>query len=183
MRRSRPAAARTVCSCGSTCPQHLKMTPPAYQDLRAEDNAVEQRHGRDGASDRRRAVRLDGPRPNADADLVRARHGRRTARRCRPRCPSDHAVLAYALTGAFRIGDTDVDEGVLAIIDGDELTITGAAAPVRGHRADWPTDRRTGRSLRSIRDEHRHGDPPGVRRLRPRSVRYSPASRATPLPD
>ena len=36
-------------------------------------------------------------------------------------------MLAYALTGGFRIGDTQVDEGVLAVIDGDELTITGVA--------------------------------------------------------
>ena len=31
------------------------------------------------------------------------------------------------MTGGFRIGDTQVDEGVLAVIDGDELTITGVA--------------------------------------------------------
>ena len=35
---------------------------------------------------------------------------------------------------------------------------------------------RTGRSLRSIRDEHRHGDPPGVHRLRSGLLsRHSPA--------
>jgi redox-sensitive bicupin YhaK (pirin superfamily) len=42
--------------------------------------------------------------------------------------PAEHIVLAYPLTGGFRVGDTVVDEAVLAVIDGAELTLTGLAA-------------------------------------------------------
>jgi redox-sensitive bicupin YhaK (pirin superfamily) len=41
--------------------------------------------------------------------------------------PPGHAVLAYPMTGRFEVGETRVDEGNLAVVDGDELTITGLA--------------------------------------------------------
>ena len=41
--------------------------------------------------------------------------------------PVGHVVLAYPMTGAFRVGDTQVDEGVLAVVEGDQLSLTGVA--------------------------------------------------------
>ncbi|MGZ4741300.1 MAG: pirin-like C-terminal cupin domain-containing protein, partial [Ilumatobacteraceae bacterium] len=41
--------------------------------------------------------------------------------------PDDHVVLAYPMTGSIVIGDRQVDEGTLAVIEGDHLTLTGLA--------------------------------------------------------
>jgi redox-sensitive bicupin YhaK (pirin superfamily) len=107
-------------------PADLKMTAPAYQDLRADENAV---HEQDGAIIRVIAGQLfglEGPgrtrtpisyaHVTVDRDAVVS-----TA------LPADHSVLVYPLTGGVRIGETDVDEGVLAVVDGEQLTISGAA--------------------------------------------------------
>jgi quercetin 2,3-dioxygenase len=107
-------------------PADLKMTSPAYQDLRADENAIETRTGATVRVIAGELFGLTGPgrtrtpisyaHVTLDSDTVVS-----TA------LPQDHVVLAYALTGGFRIGDTQVDEGVLAVIGGDELTITGVA--------------------------------------------------------
>ena len=69
-------------------PASLKMTTPAYQDLRADENAVEERDGCDGARDRRQAVRPDRTRPRR-APRPRTLTSRSTrARPCRQCCPS-----------------------------------------------------------------------------------------------
>jgi len=108
-------------------PASLKMTTPAYQDLRADENAVEHR---DGATVRVIAGDLFGLTGQGSTHTpisyahVTIAHGASVA----TALPAGHNVLAYALTGGFRIGDTRVDEGVLAIVEGDELTITGVAA-------------------------------------------------------
>ena len=107
-------------------PAELKMTAPAYQDLRADENAIETRVGATVRVIAGELFGLTGPgrtrtpisyaHVTLDSDTVVS-----TA------LPQDHVVLAYALTGGLRIGDTRVDEGVMAVIDGDELTITGVA--------------------------------------------------------
>jgi quercetin 2,3-dioxygenase len=105
-------------------PAALKMTEPAYQDLRAVENAVEQR---DGATVRVIAGELFGlTGPGRTRTPISYAHVTldegavvSTA------LPRDHVVLAYPMTGGVRIGDTQVDEGVLAVIDGDELAIVG----------------------------------------------------------
>jgi len=107
-------------------PSELKMAAPAYQDLRADENAIEMRTGATVRVIAGELFGLTGPgrtrtpisyaHVTLDSDAVVS-----TA------LPQGHVVLAYALTGGFRIGDTNVDEGVLAVIDGDELTITGVA--------------------------------------------------------
>jgi redox-sensitive bicupin YhaK (pirin superfamily) len=107
-------------------PAELKMTLPAYQDLRADENAIETRTGATVRVIAGELFGLTGPgrtrtpisyaHVTLDSDTVVS-----TA------LPQDHVVLAYALTGGFRIGETRVDEGVMAVIDGDELTITGVA--------------------------------------------------------
>ncbi len=107
-------------------PASLKMTAPAYQDLRAEENAREER---DGATVRVIAGDLFGlTGPGRTRTPISYAHitldedaGVSTV------LPAGHVVLAYPLIGAFRAGDTQVDEGVLAVVEGDELTLTGVA--------------------------------------------------------
>jgi redox-sensitive bicupin YhaK (pirin superfamily) len=105
-------------------PAALKMTAPAYQDLRAEENAVETRPGATVRVIAGELFGLSGPgrtrtpisyaHVTLDADAAVS-----TA------LPSGHVVLAYALTGGLRIGDSHVDEGVLAVIEGTELSMVG----------------------------------------------------------
>jgi redox-sensitive bicupin YhaK (pirin superfamily) len=107
-------------------PAALKMTAPAYQDLLAGEVAVEQRPGATVRVIAGELFGLTGPgrthtpisyaHVTLDHDAVVS-----TA------LPLGHIVLAYPLTGGFRIGDTEVDEGVLAVIEGDQLTLSGAA--------------------------------------------------------
>ena len=107
-------------------PASEKMTDPAYQDLRAEENAVDSRPGATVRVIAGDLFGLKGPgrtrtpiayaHVTLDADAVVSTS-----------LPDDEVVLAYAMTGGFRIGDTVVDEGVLAVIDGAELTLTGVA--------------------------------------------------------
>jgi len=108
-------------------PASSKMTPPAYQDLRAEENAVENREGATIRVIAGELFGLTGP-GRTHTPISYAHVSIDDGASVSTALPHDHAVLAYAMTGAFRVGNTDVDEGVLAIIDGDELTITGTAA-------------------------------------------------------
>jgi redox-sensitive bicupin YhaK (pirin superfamily) len=107
-------------------PAALKMTAPAYQDLRAEENAIETRAG---ATTRVIAGELFGVTGlgRTRTPIAYAHVTLDSGAVVSTALPQDHVVLAYALTGGFRIGDAQVDEGVLAVIDGDELTITGVA--------------------------------------------------------
>ena len=41
--------------------------------------------------------------------------------------PAGHRVLVYPMTGACTIDGTRVDEGILAVVEGDTLAVTGAA--------------------------------------------------------
>ena len=107
-------------------PASSKMTAPAYQDLRAEENAVEHH---DGATVRVIAgdlFGLTGP-GRTHTPISYAHVTIEEGASVSTALPRGHTVLAYAMTGSFGIGDTEVDEGVLALIDGDELTITGLA--------------------------------------------------------
>jgi redox-sensitive bicupin YhaK (pirin superfamily) len=107
-------------------PAELKMTAPAYQDLRADENAIDTRPGAIVRVIAGELFGLTGPgrtrtpisyaHVTLDSDAVVS-----TA------LPQDHVVLAYALTGGFRIDETQVDEGVLAVISGTDLTLTGVA--------------------------------------------------------
>jgi redox-sensitive bicupin YhaK (pirin superfamily) len=107
-------------------PAAQKMTDPAYQDLRAEENAVD---ARPGATVRVIAGALFGlTGPGRTRTPISYAHVTldQDAEVSTP-LPDDQVVLAYAMTGGFRIGDTLVDEGVLAVVDGAVLTITGVA--------------------------------------------------------
>jgi quercetin 2,3-dioxygenase len=107
-------------------PATQKMTEPAYQDIRAEENAVDERPGvtiRVIAGD---LFGLTGP-GRTRTPISYAHVTLDSEAEVSTPQPAGHVVLAYPLTGGFRIGDTEVDEGVLAIIEGDQLTITGIA--------------------------------------------------------
>jgi len=107
-------------------PASSKMQAPAYQDLRAEENAVETRDGAIVRVIAGELFGLTGPgRTHTPISYAHVTIAEGTS--VSTALPRDHSVLAYAMTGGFSVGDTKVDEGVLAIIDGDELTITGVA--------------------------------------------------------
>lgn len=108
-------------------PAELKMTAPAYQDLRADENAIETRPG---ATVRVIAGDLFGlTGPGRTRTPISYAHVTLDSQAVASTVlPRDHVVLAYALTGGFGVGDTQIDEGVLAVIDGVDLTVTGVAS-------------------------------------------------------
>ncbi len=108
-------------------PAVAKMTTPAYQDLRADRNA---RRDDAGATIRVIAGNLFGligpgqthtPISYAHVTLA-AGSAVSTA------LPPAHVVLAYPMAGSFSVGATQVDEGILAVVEGETLTLTGLAA-------------------------------------------------------
>jgi redox-sensitive bicupin YhaK (pirin superfamily) len=107
-------------------PASLKMTAPAYQDLRSADNA---RDDRPGATVRVIAgdlFGLTGP-GHTHTPISYAHVTIDAGVSVSTQLPAGHVVLAYPLIGGFVVADTQVDEGVLAVIDGDRLEITGVA--------------------------------------------------------
>ena len=108
-------------------PAALKMADPAYQDLRSDENA---RDERPGATVRVIAGELFGMTgPGRTRTPISYAHITLDADAAvSTGLPAGHVVLAYPMTGGFRIGDIQVDEGTLAVIEGDELTITGVAS-------------------------------------------------------
>ncbi len=107
-------------------PAQQKMIEPAYQDITADHVA---RRSESGAEIRVIAgdlFDLSGPgsthTPIAYAHLTLDAGASATTT-----LATDHTVLVYPMTGAARVGDTEIAEGVLAVIDGTELTVTGVA--------------------------------------------------------
>jgi redox-sensitive bicupin YhaK (pirin superfamily) len=107
-------------------PSSLKSTDPAYQDLRADENAVEEQAGATIRVIAGELFGLTGP-GRTRTPISYAHVTLQQDAVVSTALPFGHTVLAYPLTGAFRIGDTQVDEGVLAVIEGDQLTISGTA--------------------------------------------------------
>lgn len=107
-------------------PASLKMTTPAYQDLRAAKNA---RRDEPGATVRVIAGELFGltGTGSTHTPISYAHVTLDAAASVSTALPVDHVVLAYPMTGALLIGDRQVDEGILAVIEGDQLTLTGVA--------------------------------------------------------
>lgn len=108
-------------------PAELKMTAPAYQDLRADENSIETRPGATVRVIAGELFGLTGP-GHTRTPISYAHVTLEADAAVSTPLPRDHVVLTYAMTGGFRIGDTAVDEGVLAVINGDDLTITGVAS-------------------------------------------------------
>ncbi|MGB8858439.1 MAG: pirin family protein [Ilumatobacteraceae bacterium] len=108
-------------------PAAEKMTAPAYQDLRAEANARSEQPGAVVRVIAGELFDLTGPghtrTPISYAHLTLAAGAAATTA-----LPTGHVVLAYPMTGAFQVGTVQVAEGILAVIEGEVLTITGVAA-------------------------------------------------------
>jgi redox-sensitive bicupin YhaK (pirin superfamily) len=107
-------------------PAAQKMDPPAYQDLRAEANA---RRDEPGAVVRVIAGELFGlTGPGSTRTPISYAHLTLDAgATVTTALPAGHRVLVYPMVGSLRIGDTQVDEGILAVVDGDTLTVQGVA--------------------------------------------------------
>ncbi len=108
-------------------PAAQKMDPPAYQDLRAEANA---RRDEPGVTIRVIAGDLFGL-TGPGSTRTPISYGHVTLQRdatVGTSLPQGHRVLVYPMVGSVRIGDTQVDEGILAVIEGDQLDITGVTA-------------------------------------------------------
>jgi len=108
-------------------PAAKKMIEPAYQDLRAANVARRSEPGADIRVIAGRLFGLSGPgsthTPISYAHITLANDVSATTD-----LPPGHVVLAYPMTGAFTVGDTQVDEGILAVLEGQQLTLTGTAA-------------------------------------------------------
>ncbi len=107
-------------------PAAKKMIEPAYQDIAAEHVARRTEPGAEIRVIAGELFGLVGPgrthTPISYAHLTLEAGASATTQ-----LPSGHTVLVYPLTGAARVADTDVADGVLAVIDGSELTVTGVA--------------------------------------------------------
>ena len=107
-------------------PAAQKMDPPAYQDLRAEANA---RRDDDGAVIRVIAGELfglTGP-GTTHTPITYAHVTLDQGATVSTLLPQGQRALLYPMTGAVQVGDTRIDEGVLAVLDGDDLTVIGVA--------------------------------------------------------
>jgi redox-sensitive bicupin YhaK (pirin superfamily) len=108
-------------------PAAKKMIDPAYQDLRADEVARRSEPGAEIRVIAGELFGLSGPgsthTPISYAHVTLAAGAAATTD-----LPSGHVVLAYPMTGSFQVGTTQVDEGILAVLEGQQLTLTGVAA-------------------------------------------------------
>jgi len=101
-----------------------KMMPPGYQDLRADANARAELPGAVVRVIAGELFGLTGP-GSTHTPISYAHVTLHAGATVTTPLPAGHVVLAYPMIGSFRIADTQVDEGILAVVEGDELTLTG----------------------------------------------------------
>jgi hypothetical protein len=108
-------------------PAAMKMTTPAYQDLRAEANAIDHRAG---ATVRVIAGELFGLRgPGSTHTPISYAHLTLDAGAVvATPLPVGHRVLVYPMTGAVSIDGTRVDDGVMAVVEGSHLEVQGVGS-------------------------------------------------------
>jgi len=108
-------------------PAAEKMTSPAYQDLRASANA---RSEQAGAVIRVIAGELFGLRgPGSTHTPISYAHVTlEPGASVRTHLPAGHNVLVYPMVGSVVAGGTRLDEGILGVISGDNLTLEGIDA-------------------------------------------------------
>jgi len=107
-------------------PASLKMPTPAYQDLRADENGRREEPGATVRVIAGELFGLTGP-GSTHTPISYAHITLDAAASVTTALPVGHVVLAYPMTGAFLIGDRQVDDGILALIEGEQLTLTGVA--------------------------------------------------------
>ncbi len=107
-------------------PAAEKMTAPKYQDLRASENA---RREEPGAVIRVIAGSLFGLHgPGSTHTPISYAHVTLDAgASVQTDLPRGHRVLLYPMTGAVEVAGTRLDEGVMGVVEGDDLTIRGVA--------------------------------------------------------
>ncbi|MFM2076904.1 MAG: hypothetical protein RJA49_794 [Actinomycetota bacterium] len=108
-------------------PAAMKMDPPAYQDLRADANARREEPGAVIRVIAGELFGLTGP-GSTHTPITYAHVTLEADGSVHTALPHGQRALLYPMTGAVRIGETQVDEGILAVLDGDDLTIRGVAA-------------------------------------------------------
>jgi redox-sensitive bicupin YhaK (pirin superfamily) len=108
-------------------PAAEKMTTPAYQDLRASANA---RSEEPGAVIRVIAGELFGLRgPGSTHTPISYAHlTLESGASVRTHLPEGHTVLVYPMIGSVIAGGTRLDEGILGVVGGDDLTLEGVDA-------------------------------------------------------
>lgn len=102
------------------------MSAPAYQDIRADQNARDERPGATVRVIAGELFGLTGP-GRTRTPISYAHVTLDSGVTVSTGLPRGHVVLAYAMTGGIAVGDTQVGEAVLAVIDGDEVALTGVA--------------------------------------------------------
>ncbi|MEI7546643.1 MAG: pirin family protein [Actinomycetota bacterium] len=106
-------------------PASEKMEPPAYQDLRAAANARLESPGAVVRVIAGNLFGLHGP-GNTHTPISYAHVTIQPEGSVSTRLPAGHIVLVYPMVGAVKVGDRQVDEAILAIVEGDSLTLNGA---------------------------------------------------------
>lgn len=108
-------------------PAAEKMTAPKYQDLRAGQNA---RLEQPGAVVRVIAGELFGLRGpgSTHTPITYAHLTLEAGASVSTDLPEGQRALLYPMTGAVKVADTQVDEGILAVLDGQQLMVTGVGA-------------------------------------------------------
>ena len=107
-------------------PASEKMSAHAYQDIRADQNARDERPGATVRVIAGELFGLTGP-GRTRTPISYAHVTLDSGVTVSTGLPRGHVVLAYAMTGGIAVGDTQVGEAVLAVIDGDEVALTGVA--------------------------------------------------------
>jgi redox-sensitive bicupin YhaK (pirin superfamily) len=100
------------------------MTSPAYQDLRADSNARSEAPGaviRVIAGD---LFGLHGP-GSTHTPISYAHLTLEPGSSVRTHLPEGHTVLVYPMIGSVVAGGTRLDEGILGVVGGDDLTLEG----------------------------------------------------------
>jgi len=107
-------------------PAAKKMIAPAYQDLRAEANA--RRVEGDTIIRVIAGDLFDMHGPGSTHTPISYGHVTLAAGdTVGTPLPAGHVVLVYPMTGAISIAGTHVDEGVMAVVEGDEVALHGVA--------------------------------------------------------
>jgi redox-sensitive bicupin YhaK (pirin superfamily) len=108
-------------------PAAEKMCEPAYQDLRADAVAVARTPGAVVRVIAGELFGLTGP-GSTRTPISNAHLTLEPGATVDTPLPPEHRVLVYPMTGAVQVGDTRVDEGIMADVDHHELRLTGIAA-------------------------------------------------------
>lgn len=107
-------------------PAAHKMDPPRYQGLLADDNAIRRESGATIRVIAGELFGMQGP-GSTHTPITYAHVTLDAGHSVQTVLPTGQRALLYPMVGAVRIGETQVDEGVMAVLEGDDLAILGVA--------------------------------------------------------